>query len=109
MLLRGSDEDLDQVLSVQRDADAGALRRVGLVHPLVPGAIHLGLATHIGDVDRGAQDARLVRADLGQCAVDGRQRITRLFVEGWRLRRRGVDRIYEVAMRHRATAGCRSA
>jgi hypothetical protein len=57
-LLRCRHQDLDQILSGQGgDTDAGPLRWIGAVHPLIPGAVHLRLATHVGDIHGGAEDA----------------------------------------------------
>ena len=58
--LRRGDQDFDQVLVCQGGTDAGALRWIGAVHPFIPGAVHLLLTAHVGDVDGGAQYARLV-------------------------------------------------
>ena len=44
------------------DADAGPHRRIPGVDPFVPGAIHLALPLHVGDVDDGREDLALVRA-----------------------------------------------
>ena len=79
--MRCDHQDLDQVLVFQRHADAGALRRIGLIHPLVPGLVHLRLAAHVGDVDGRTQDTRLVGARLRQRAVDDHERIARLLDE----------------------------
>jgi hypothetical protein len=55
LLLRCRYQNLDQILSGQGgDANAGPLRRIGAVHPLIPGAVHLRLAGHVGDEHSGA-------------------------------------------------------
>src|SRR5688572_7174777 len=70
-LLRRRDDDLHQRLGTSElDGYAGARRRVLAVDPGQPRVIHRRLLRHVGNVDSRRQQLRLVRAALGEQAVD---------------------------------------
>src|SRR3546814_1931592 len=58
------------MMAFEGRADAGALRRIVRIDPAEPDLVHLRFQRHVGDVDRGLQQPRLVGAGLGQLAVD---------------------------------------
>src|ERR1700688_3843903 len=62
------------------DADASPHRRVGGVNPFVPGAVHLPLPLHVGDVDDRRENLALVGAAQREALVDAMERLDALLV-----------------------------
>src|SRR5450755_509987 len=100
--------DLHDMRRFELDADAGPHRWIFGIDPFVPGAVHLVLALHVGDVDDGREDPALVRTAQCEALVDPRERLDGLLVQ------RGGDRIgrdrhgeYQIVVNHGAAAGWR--
>src|SRR6202043_946337 len=89
---------------------AGPHRWIVGVDPFVPGAIHLALPLHVGDVDDGREDLALVRAAQREALVDAGERACALLVHrgGHRI---GRDRHgeHEIVVNDGAAAGWREA
>ena len=70
LMVGGGDHDLDQVRMFEIDAETGAHRRIGGIHPFIPSFVHLFFAADVGNVHDRRQDAALVRARQRQALVD---------------------------------------
>src|SRR3984885_2877838 len=101
---RGHD-DLDDMRRLQFDADAGPHRRIGPVHPFVPGAVHLALQRHAVDIDDSRQYLAFVGSTKRKAFINSRQRFRTLLIHR-RCDRVGRDRDgeYETVVDDRAAA-----
>src|ERR1700744_5738210 len=68
--LHRSHDNLHDMRRLQLDADAGPHRRIGLVDPFVPGAVHLALPRHVIDINDGLQDLAFVGATQREALID---------------------------------------
>src|SRR4030095_1357126 len=78
--------DLAQILRRREPRlDGGPRRRVGRIDPGIPGGVHVGVDAHVGDVDSGGEELRLVAANRRQRLVDLLENLLGLAlgVRGW--------------------------
>src|SRR5882672_2434408 len=68
--LRRCHHDLHDMRRFEIDADAGPHRWILRIDPFVPGAVHLALPLHVGDVDDGREDLAFIRAAQREALVD---------------------------------------
>src|SRR6202142_3743466 len=94
---------------LERDAEAGAHRRLGAGHPLIPGFFYLFFARDVSDVDDRRQNAALVATRHCQALVDAFERLAGLLVKTRIAVRRYRDRKDKTVVNDSTAAGRRQA